>query len=207
MLKNMPHLCKYMPEPKDARRLIPDVPNEPNFEEINQRYPLPDRAGQIGRESAAANALRAAPAAVSLKKAAQQPSFAQARLASEVPWLVNPPAKRLATEAPVVTELIQPPRVPAAATSRLSAIPPNLQQQLAAAGLGSLAPPLRDPSSLEVMLRERALIAALRERQQQQQLQQAQQLQQSLASSLVAQPTDTSVAASALAAYLQSLQR
>jgi hypothetical protein len=35
-------LAKYMPDPKDARRQIPDPENEPNFYEIGRKYPLPD---------------------------------------------------------------------------------------------------------------------------------------------------------------------
>lgn len=42
MLRGLPHLCKYMPKPKDARRLIPDPENEPDFYRISKMYPLPD---------------------------------------------------------------------------------------------------------------------------------------------------------------------
>ena len=41
----MPHLCKYMPEPKRSRRLAPDPENEPNFYQISQLFPLPDQEG------------------------------------------------------------------------------------------------------------------------------------------------------------------
>jgi hypothetical protein len=41
MLQGLPHLCKYMPEAKDARRLIPDPDNEPDFDAIGRAYPLP----------------------------------------------------------------------------------------------------------------------------------------------------------------------
>jgi len=36
----MPHLCKYMPQPKNARRLIPDPENEPDFYRISELFPL-----------------------------------------------------------------------------------------------------------------------------------------------------------------------
>jgi hypothetical protein len=42
MLRGLPHLSKYMPKPKDARRQIPDPDNEPDFYEISSKYPLPD---------------------------------------------------------------------------------------------------------------------------------------------------------------------
>ena len=41
ILRGCPHLTKYMPAPKDARRLIPDPENEPNFYAITHKYPLP----------------------------------------------------------------------------------------------------------------------------------------------------------------------
>ena len=41
MLRDMPHLTKYMPRAKDARRLIPDPDNEPNFYAISRVYPVP----------------------------------------------------------------------------------------------------------------------------------------------------------------------
>jgi hypothetical protein len=42
MLRGLPHLVKYMPEAKDARRLIPDPESELDFESISKVYPLPD---------------------------------------------------------------------------------------------------------------------------------------------------------------------
>jgi hypothetical protein len=35
------YLCKYMPEPKDSRRQIPDPDHEPEFEAISRLYPVP----------------------------------------------------------------------------------------------------------------------------------------------------------------------
>ena len=40
MLKDRPHLCQFMPKAKDARRLVADPTNEPNFYKISQEYPL-----------------------------------------------------------------------------------------------------------------------------------------------------------------------
>jgi hypothetical protein len=42
MLRGLPHLAKYMPEIKDARRLIPDPESELDFESISKVFPLPD---------------------------------------------------------------------------------------------------------------------------------------------------------------------
>ena len=40
MLKGRPHLCQYMPKRKDARRLVADPDNEPNFYKITEQFPL-----------------------------------------------------------------------------------------------------------------------------------------------------------------------
>lgn len=40
MLNNRPHLCQYMPPFRDARRLVADPANEPNFYRICRQYPL-----------------------------------------------------------------------------------------------------------------------------------------------------------------------
>ena len=40
-LRGLPHLIKYMAPPKDARRLIPDPDNEPNFYAISKQFPVP----------------------------------------------------------------------------------------------------------------------------------------------------------------------
>jgi hypothetical protein len=42
MLRGLPHLAKYMPEIKDARRLIPNPESELDFESISKVFPLPD---------------------------------------------------------------------------------------------------------------------------------------------------------------------
>jgi hypothetical protein len=42
MLRGIPHIAKYMPEAKDARRMLPDPENEPDFERISKVFPLPD---------------------------------------------------------------------------------------------------------------------------------------------------------------------
>mmetsp|Transcript_10167 Transcript_10167/g.20994 ORF Transcript_10167/g.20994 Transcript_10167/m.20994 type:complete len:202 (-) Transcript_10167:114-719(-) len=40
-LRGIPHLTMYFEEPKNARRLIPDPANEPDFDAISAKYPIP----------------------------------------------------------------------------------------------------------------------------------------------------------------------
>ena len=48
MLRGMPHLTKYMPRCRDARRTMASAGTEPNFYIISNIYPLPDqRPSQI----------------------------------------------------------------------------------------------------------------------------------------------------------------
>lgn len=47
MLRGLPHLCKYMPEARDARRLTPDPENEPDFYSISRVFPLPDEEKKV----------------------------------------------------------------------------------------------------------------------------------------------------------------
>ena len=85
MLRGMPHLTKYMPRAKDARRLLPDPENEPDFYQISQRFPLADEKKELaGRNALGVTALPD----VSLLGG-------QPRLASDVSWLASqlPPAK------------------------------------------------------------------------------------------------------------------
>jgi hypothetical protein len=42
ILRGLTHLTKYMPEPKDARRLISDPDNELDFYALSSKFPLPD---------------------------------------------------------------------------------------------------------------------------------------------------------------------
>jgi hypothetical protein len=90
ILRGLPHLVKYMPEPKDSRLLIPDPTNEPDFYAISSEYPLPDdpdfdMAGPVEE------------AGKPKKRAAIAPAR---RLASEAPWFNDemPQAKRPALE-------------------------------------------------------------------------------------------------------------
>ena len=53
MLKDRKHLCQYMPRRKDARRLVADPTNEPNFYLISQRYPLDESTAAVSDQSIA----------------------------------------------------------------------------------------------------------------------------------------------------------
>jgi len=111
MLRGLPHLAKYMPEPKDARRLIPDPENEPNFYAISKKYPLPndpDLCKEEPDELSVKNLVPTAPATAGAP-----------RLSSDVSWLQNqiPVAKRQAIQAPGANTLLNI----AAATPALAA--------------------------------------------------------------------------------------
>ena len=88
MLRGLPHLAKYVPEPKDARRLIPDPENEPNFYAISKRYPLPDDP-DFGKNE---------PVEAKLSGEVPKPAASPGRLASQVDWMQSqlPAAKRQA---------------------------------------------------------------------------------------------------------------
>jgi hypothetical protein len=42
LLRGLPHLTQYAPQPVERRKLLPDPENEPDFYEITQLFPLPD---------------------------------------------------------------------------------------------------------------------------------------------------------------------
>jgi hypothetical protein len=92
ILRGLPHLVKYMPEPKDSRLLIPDPANEPDLYAISSEYPLPDDP----------DFHMAVPVEESEepKKRAASATVAAPRLASEAAWFDHemPPAKRPAFE-------------------------------------------------------------------------------------------------------------
>jgi hypothetical protein len=108
----MPHLCKYMPDPKDARRQIPDPINEPDFYAISRAYPVggaapedSDQAAQVPIAAAApmlppvASVLPTMNAVVMIPPAqGLEATNLGTRLASDVSGLgtTAPPAKRLA---------------------------------------------------------------------------------------------------------------
>ena len=59
MLRGLPHLTQYAPQPVDRRKLLPDPENEPDFYEISQLFPLPDDCtNQLEEEARAALAKR-----------------------------------------------------------------------------------------------------------------------------------------------------
>jgi hypothetical protein len=90
MLRGLPHLTKYMPEPKNSQRLIPDPDNEPDFYAISSKHPLPDDP-----YFDMANP----------EETSKQPPENEAtpRLASETSWFNDqmPPAKRPSLEVNV----------------------------------------------------------------------------------------------------------
>jgi hypothetical protein len=85
MLQGLPHLTKYMPEPKNSQRLIPDPDNEPDFYAISSKHPLPDDLDFDMAKPEGTN-----------KKPTKNEPVATPRLASEASWFNDqmPPAKR-----------------------------------------------------------------------------------------------------------------
>lgn len=150
IIKNMPHLTKYMPEPRDARRQIPDPDTEPELYKISAAYPVPKKVGEVGKPICAIPVKRPAASPV-------QPSLLQARLASDVSWLVRqlPPAKRLATSAPAV------PTVADLSLARLGAHNALLVQQQQQQHQRQFL-----DQQLESALREKVLIAAIEQKRQ-----------------------------------------
>jgi hypothetical protein len=177
-LKNMPHLCKYMPDPKDARRQIPDPDNEPHFDELSRLHPLPEK---VGGQPKPAAALPAEPPRIQAPRAPQQPanqaSLFRARLASEVFGNQLPPPKRLALTASSLTPATT--ALPTTFPHYPSAVPGYAQLPVAQStsfaarqhllGFGLSAPPPSSNHTLESALRERLILAAIKERQQAQQ--------------------------------------
>lgn len=98
MLRGLPHLCKFMPEPRDARRLLPDPEHEPDFYALAKRFPLPEDPLVSPQDGTADMAVSAAQSAL------------RERLASEVFGLAGfPQAKRPALG---VAPAIMPPSGP-----------------------------------------------------------------------------------------------
>jgi hypothetical protein len=89
MLRGMPHLIKYMPESRDARRLIPDPENEPDFYAISKNYLLPGDG---------------IPIPVDTTNVAHD-SMIQAQLSSEVSWLLNQYAAAKQQSLPVAAPM------------------------------------------------------------------------------------------------------
>jgi hypothetical protein len=85
MLQGLPHLTKYMPEPKNSQRLIPDPDNEPDFYAISSKHPLPDDPDFNMAKPEEAS-----------KKPTKKEAVATPRLASEASWFNDqiPSAKR-----------------------------------------------------------------------------------------------------------------
>jgi hypothetical protein len=58
LLRGLPHLSHYAPQPVERRKLLPDPDNEPDFYEISQLFPLPDDQTNQLEEARAALAKR-----------------------------------------------------------------------------------------------------------------------------------------------------
>ena len=142
MLRGMPHLCKFMPEPRDARRLIPDPDNEPDFYAITKNFPLPDM------KAAAPVVNVMAAAAVGLNP--QIPSLHN-RHTSDISWLMEqmPAAKRM--------------------RHTMSELPPNLALQLQQQNQATTPGATQQMILTQIQAQLQAAAAAQQQQQQQQQ--------------------------------------
>jgi len=140
MLRGMPHLCKFMPEPRDARRLIPDPDNEPDFYAITKNFPLPDM------KAAAPMVNVMAASAVDLNS--QVPSLHN-RHTSDISWLMEqmPAAKRM--------------------RHTMSELPPNLALQLQQQNHATTAGATQQMILTQIQAQLQAAAAAQKQQQQQ----------------------------------------
>lgn len=173
----MVHLCSYMPEPKDARRQIPDPVNEPDFEAISRLYPVLAKTAHISRpdglltlpehnptvKTAAAPAIVAQKVGMDRNAALEEIKRLRARLASDVaPLSRNAPTEPFAKRQAVLAS--------------------GLLGQIPVRQLARMPQPFptraRGLSQLEVILQRNAIVSAIRKQQQQEsQQQQLQELQ------------------------------
>jgi hypothetical protein len=136
MLRGLPHLTKYMPEPKNSQRLIPDPDNEPDFYAISSKHPLPDDPYFD----------MAKPEETSKKKPPANEPLATPRLASEASWFNDqmPPAKRPSLESNVYNI--------AAATAALVSTAPSPLVSYADNAPGLVAAALRGKANKRPMM-------------------------------------------------------
>lgn len=113
----MPHLCKYMPKPKNARHLTPDPDNEPDFYKLSRLYPLTDQEafGEIEIPSA------------SLKKLA--PAMPRDPPTAKVAAKPKPVEKSALEKAPPTAPAPPTPTLAAVAAPQTASHPSMLQQQ------------------------------------------------------------------------------
>jgi hypothetical protein len=158
-LRGLPHLCQYMPQPRDARRLIPDPENEPNFNAISQMWPVPTkRQTNLARQEQAPHLMQAS---YLVRKLGGVP-----RLASEVSWMENamPLAKRqvmLPTMLPSANTVLHRSAPPALSLMAQSWRPLGLQQvpQTHAGLLNAKSNSALAAASLRAQLHARAQMA------------------------------------------------
>lgn len=94
----MPHLCKYMPQPKNARRLVPDPENEPDFYQLSKLFPLPDEKGKPQARVAA----KKSPVVVDLVEVAPEVVDSNAAVALSLQEQANAVRAAAATEVRLV---------------------------------------------------------------------------------------------------------
>ena len=174
----MMHLCKYMPDPKDARRQIADPANEPDLYAISRMYPVPPVIKSNLAETEQIPPTAAAAAAVAISAAApsthQKIGMDRNAALAEIKSL----RARLASDALPSSPLAGSPEPPA---KRQAVLASGLLGQTQVSQLARMPQPFptqaRGLSQLEAILQRNAIVSAIRKQQQQDAQQQQQQLQ------------------------------
>ena len=76
MLRDLPHLAKYMPESRDARRLIPCPEDEPDLAAISRAYPVPGAPFPACSPAGIEEKAEPPKSAAAIPQATQAPTFA-----------------------------------------------------------------------------------------------------------------------------------
>jgi hypothetical protein len=159
----MPHLAKYMPNPKDARRQIPDPENEPNFYEISRKYPLPDDP-DFGKNDDLSD-IQARPEPTKTKRLSPVP---QSSVAAGLPrFVANPPTPattRLGVALTLNALSVLAPATALAAVPLSALAAPHLPIQVAYPSIpGTTVPVISTiPATAVVDTNHAAIAAALR---------------------------------------------
>ena len=173
------HLCKYMPEPKDSRRQIPDPDNEPDFEAISRLYPVPPPSLAAASLPTASSFMAALPPAAA--------TGTSSSLATILTAMTAPPAPKIGMDRDAALAEIQSLRARLAAEPE----PSTSLKRKEMDPLARMPQPFptrakkRDASAqMETLLQRNMIVATMRKEQEQkqleEQLQQQQQQQQSL---------------------------
>jgi hypothetical protein len=179
MLRGMPHLTVYMPEARDARRLIPDPENEPDLYKISVLYPVGGGNNSNGSPSVRSSSPAAMPSPI-IKSVAQRASVPTKNIpiaaaitttsTMKSPMMHTTPHllptsldPRLTSEVSWLSQQISPSKVPALS---IEAFLPSINKKPAALAPASVVAPVAahlDVAQVRSLLQSRAAIATAAE--------------------------------------------